>query len=99
MEYKRFFKSEEGYHYFLGLSISDGHMSKSSRNRGNIQIELQKSDSSILKKLKREILVSSSLSERTRSSNFSDSFTSNTLRVCGLDFRNFMLKSGIPYGT
>lgn len=93
-----FFKTKESYEYFCGLVISDGHMRQSTRNRGNVQIELKESDSGILEKLNKEILVNSSISERTRKSNFSEKFSSTTLRVYDLGFRNLMFESGIPYG-
>jgi hypothetical protein len=93
-----YFKTQECLEYFCGLVISDGHMRKSTRNRGCVSIELKDTDSDILSKLKNEILVNSTLRNRTRSSNFSNSFSSRTLNVFDKGFRDFIETLGVPYG-
>lgn len=93
-----YFKTQEGQEYFCGLVISDGHMSKNTRNRGKISIELKDIDVALLEKLQNEIIVKSTLRERTRKSNFSDSFTSKILSVFTKEFRDYIEELGVPYG-
>lgn len=95
MEY---FTSPEAFEYFCGLCISDGHMSQKTRNRGCLSIELKDSDAEILETIREQITVYSNIKTRTRSSNFSDTFTTKTLNVFDLGFRNFMVQQGVPYG-
>jgi hypothetical protein len=97
--FMEFFKTRVSFEYFLGLAISDGHMSLNTRNRGKLQIELKDTDCDILEKLQDNIKVFTSISSRTRSSNFSKSFTSKTLRICDKGFRDFMIENGMPYGS
>ena len=99
MEITKFFKTRVSFEYFLGLAISDGNMSKNTRNRGKLQIELKASDGAILDRLQASLKVFASLSYRYRSSNFSERFESKTLRICNKEFRDFILSSGMPYGS
>lgn len=93
-----YFKTQEGLEYFCGLVISDGHMSRNTRNRGSVSIELKDTDAVLLERLQKEITVNSTIRERTRQSNFSDSFTSKTLGVFTKEFRDYIEELGVPYG-
>lgn len=93
-----YFKTQEGLEYFCGLVISDGHMRRNTRNRGSVSLELKDTDVALLEKLRREITVNSTLRERTRQSNFSDSFTSKILSVFTKEFRDYLEDLGVPYG-
>lgn len=92
--------TDEKMAYLIGFIQSDGTMEESTRNRGKIKIELQTSDSNILEKMKTFLLtinVYSSLSSRTRNTNFKKGYSSTTLTIYNLEFRNFM-KKYIPVG-
>jgi hypothetical protein len=87
------------YSYFFGFAQTDGTMSKSSRNRGKLQIEINKIDLHILKSFKNlfpEIYCS--ISKRIRNTNFKKNYISYVLAIFDKRFRDEINKLGIPYG-
>jgi hypothetical protein len=61
--------------YMFGFMQTDGHLSKNTRNRGRLAIELQVSDRSLLERLQALVSVNSSIKERTRDTNFKKNST------------------------
>lgn len=85
--------------YFFGFVQTDGSLTKSSRNRGKLQIELGKEDSHLLKSFQKLFpFVYSSISRRVRDTNFKNNHGSCTLAIFNMKFRDELNKLGIPYG-
>jgi hypothetical protein len=90
--------NNKNYKYFLGLAMSDGHLRSATRNRGCLEIELNKRDQNILDKLERLIPANVSRSKRTRITNFSTSSSVCSIRVFDIKFRRLINAHGMPYG-
>jgi hypothetical protein len=84
--------------YMYGLIQTDGHLSQGTRNRGKLQIEMNYRDVDILEQLASAIPYYSSISTRTRSTNFSPEHKSATLCVCAKEFRDELVSVGMVYG-
>lgn len=86
------------YAYLFGFIQADGHLYQNSRNRGRLSIELGKRDEELLKELQKRLPFNSTISYRTRKTNFSDEYVSVIWRVYDKNFRAFLIKNGIPSG-
>lgn len=86
------------YDYLFGLIQADGHLYQNSRNRGRLSIELGKRDEKLLIELQKRFPFNSTISYRTRKTNFSDEYVSVVWSVYDKSFRKFLVKNGIPYG-
>lgn len=84
--------------YMIGFFHADGSLSAYSRNRGKFEIELSRKDRKILKKFQRMIPCHSRYRERTRDTNFKNTYRSAILTVNDLHFRNFLKSVGCPVG-
>lgn len=84
--------------YIIGLIQTDGHMNKSSRNRGKLTIELSDIDRDIIYKIAKYIPYNYSIFKRTRKTNFSNNFHGIGIRVYNQEFRAWLNQCGIPYG-
>ena len=84
--------------YLYGLIQTDGHLSRDSRNRGKLQIEMRCEDADVLEQLASVIPYYSPISTRTRATNFSPEHKSATLRVYAQEFRNELVRLGMSYG-
>lgn len=80
----------EKYIYFLGFLKQDGHISFSTRNRGQLVIEISARDSDILYKMKD--LDKGYLKERIRDTNFKSNYKSKSLSFYQKDFRDKVTK-------
>lgn len=84
--------------YCFGLFLTDGHLYKNKiKNSGKLVIELSERDKDILEKIQSILPVYSSISKRTRKTNFKKS-TSVILRVYDKKFRNILNNIGLPIG-
>ncbi len=86
------------YAYLYGFIQTDGHLYETSRDRGKVTIEVSKQDESILKAFKAIVPFYSSLTERERATNFSQSHTSVIWRVYDQRFRHLLELWGLPTG-
>ncbi len=85
--------------YFFGFVQTDGHLSRSTRNRGKLQIELGEKDFHILKSFKKLFpTVYTSIKIRNRDTNFKKNHRSYVLTISDKNFRDEINKLGIPYG-
>jgi len=90
--------------YMIGLFQTDGSMSLTypHRMKGKFQLELSIKDEDIIYKLEKLIPYHVGIRKRIRNKVLNGySYNNNEtidLSVCSLDFRNFLLESGIPYG-
>lgn len=86
------------YSYMIGFIQADGHLRSDTRNRGKLYIELSERDEYILEKFKELIPVNSTISKRSRKTNFINMCTTATLTVCFKEFRDTINYYGVPYG-
>lgn len=83
--------------YLIGLIQTDGHLQKSTRNRGKLQIELNIRDRDILFKIAENLRVNYSIKERKRTTNFGYSHTI-CLSVFDQNYRRYLVENGVPEG-
>lgn len=88
----------EVHAYFYGLALADGHLRESDRNRGYLAIELMDSDASVLRDLSRRLPWKSSVSTRSRKTNFSEKSSSVCMRICDRELRRQLVELGFPVG-
>ncbi|MFB6694858.1 LAGLIDADG family homing endonuclease [Streptomyces virginiae] len=86
------------YAYMFGFLQADGHLARGSGQKGKLTAEVSVRDIDILREFQRLTPYYSSISERTRATNFSESHTSATWNLCSLEVRNTLNKLGLPYG-
>lgn len=84
--------------YLFGFLQADGHLSKGSRSRGRLSVEIKASDVDLLAKFKELIPVYSSISYRRRDTNFKKKYTSVIWSLCDRDVRDTLEVLGLPYG-
>jgi hypothetical protein len=84
--------------YMFGFIQMDGSLYESTRNRGKLQVEIKSNDDFILKEFQKLVSCFSSISYRTRKTNFSESITTATFRICDLDFRKEIISYGMIVG-
>lgn len=87
-----------GHAYLFGLLQADGHMSRESKNRGRISIELKAGDAATLEALKHLLPVNSSLMTRRRDTNFKMQYCSVVWSAWDLGLRTQLNALGLPYG-
>ena len=82
--------------YVFGLLVTDGtiYFAKE-RNRGKVTLEISEKDKDIVEKLHR-LYPESHIRVRTRSTNFSPSYTSYSFVNGMLSFRTWLVNSGFP---
>ena len=81
--------------YFYGLLLTDGNCHLTTRNRGNITIEI--SDKDIIEKISKRYY--GSVSQRTRNTNFKDNSTSFIWRNSRIEFRSELISYGFIDGN
>lgn len=84
--------------YLFGFLQADGHLSRATRNRGKIRIELKVGDRSILEEFKRLLPVYSSVTTRERDTNFKKKYQSAIWTLCDQELREILNLLGLPYG-
>ncbi|MFG2179078.1 LAGLIDADG family homing endonuclease [Streptomyces abikoensis] len=86
------------YAYMFGFLQADGHMHAGTRQRGRLAVEISYRDIDILHAFQALCPYNSTISERTRATNFSESHRSAIWTVHALEARNRLVELGIPYG-
>ena|SRR2546421_3646168 len=84
--------------YLFGFLQCDGHLSASTRNRGRLSVELSIRDLSLLERFQELVPYPSSITTRTRSTNFTRRHTSAIWTVCTLEVRRELIDLGLPVG-
>lgn len=84
--------------YLFGFLQTDGHHSVSTRNRGKITVELNSRDRPILEAFQRMVPYPSSITIRTRTTNFAAEHTSAVWTLCAFEARQQLLALGLPTG-
>jgi hypothetical protein len=86
------------YAYLFGLIQTDGHLYQNSRNRGRLSIEVSKRDEELLFELQKCLPFHSSISGRTRKTNFKNEYVSVIWNVFDKRFRDFLESNGLNNG-
>ena len=86
------------YAYMFGFLQADGHLSQQSRQRGRLTVEISARDIDLLRKFQKLTPYNSSISERTRSTNFAESARSVIWSLHSLEARTKLNELGLPYG-
>jgi hypothetical protein len=84
--------------YIFGLLQTDGSHEAGPGRKGKIKLELSSRDQDVLAAIHARCPVKSSLSSRTRATNFSASHESAIWRLCDLATREHLLGLGLPIG-
>ncbi|MFE4670371.1 hypothetical protein ACFRI7_03385 [Streptomyces sp. NPDC056716] len=86
------------YAYMFGFLQADGHLRQGAGRKGSLSVEITAGDTYLLRRFQELTPYYSSITERTRSTNFSDCHTSATWSLCSLEARTKINELGLPYG-
>lgn len=86
------------YAYMFGFLQADGHLAAGTGQKGRLTVEINVRDIAILREFQQLTPYNSSITERIRSTNFSERHHSATWTVCSLEARTTINQLGIPYG-
>jgi hypothetical protein len=86
------------YAYMFGFLQADGHLAKGAGQKGRLTVEINAQDVALLREFQKLTPYYSSITERTRSTNFTDVHTSAIWSLCSLEARNKITALGLPYG-
>jgi len=86
------------YAYMFGFLQADGHLAAGTGRKGRLTVEINVRDIAILHEFQRLTPYSSSITERVRTTNFSENHHSATWSLCALEARNKINELGLPYG-
>ncbi|MFI5807859.1 hypothetical protein [Streptomyces sp. NPDC051561] len=89
---------DPNYAYMFGFLQADGHLQAGTGRKGKLSVEINIRDIAILQEFQRLTPYNSSITERTRATNFSASHHSATWTLCALEARTRLNELGIPYG-
>jgi hypothetical protein len=84
--------------YFFGFLQCDGHLSENTRNRGRLSVELSIRDVGLLTHFQELVPYPTSITTRTRSTNFMKRHTSAIWTLCALEARRELIQLGLPVG-
>jgi hypothetical protein len=82
----------------FGLAQTDGSLSVETRNRGRLSFEISRADEEILTRIAAQLPCSSTLTRRTRDTNFKKDYESSVLRIFDREWRERFLQWGLPEG-
>ncbi|MFD4315143.1 hypothetical protein [Streptomyces sp. NPDC058548] len=86
------------YAYMFGFLQADGHLAAGAGLKGRLTVEINVRDTHILREFQQLTPYNTSITERTRSTNFSESHHSATWTLCALEARTTLKQLGLPYG-
>ncbi|MEW2393269.1 SANT/Myb-like DNA-binding domain-containing protein [Streptomyces venezuelae] len=86
------------YAYMFGFLQADGHLAQGPGQKGRLSVEISVRDIEILREFQKLTPYNSTISERTRSTNFAETHTSATWTLCSLEARTRLNELGLPYG-
>jgi hypothetical protein len=84
--------------YVFGFMQADGHHYAGKGQKGRIAIEIKATDAGLLRAMQAILPWSTSVTFRTRSTNFAESHEAAVLSLCSLDARARLLELGLPTG-
>ncbi|WP_433451783.1 LAGLIDADG family homing endonuclease [Streptomyces sp. CA-142005] len=86
------------YAYMFGFLQADGHLSRGVGQKGRLTVEISARDIDLLQKFQKLTPYYSSITERTRSTNFTETHTAAVWSLCSLEARIRINDLGLPYG-
>lgn len=86
------------YAYMFGFLQADGHLEQGVGQKGKLAVEINARDIDLLREFQKLTPYNSSITERTRSTNFADTHHSATWSLCSLEARTTINELGLPYG-
>lgn len=85
--------------YLFGLLQTDGHLSRTTRNRGRASIEIQVRDRSVLDQFKNLLPIYSSMRTRKRTTSFKQDAEFASWSLYDENLRTSLHTLGVPYGA
>ncbi|MGV9280128.1 LAGLIDADG family homing endonuclease [Streptomyces sp. NPDC003730] len=86
------------YAYMFGFLQADGHLRRGPGQKGSLTVEINAEDIGVLYAFQRLTPYYSSVTERTRTTNFAKTHRSAVWSLCSLEARTRVNELGIPYG-
>ncbi len=86
------------YAYIFGFLQADGHLAKGVGQKGRLTVEISARDADLLRAFQKLTPYYSSITERTRSTNFAETHTAAAWSMCSLEARTRINELGLPYG-
>ncbi|MGW0824999.1 hypothetical protein [Streptomyces sp. NPDC002845] len=86
------------YAYMFGFLQADGHLQQGVGQKGKLTVEINARDVDLLRKFQKLTPYYSSITERTRSTNFAETHRSAVWSLCSLEARTKLNELGLPYG-
>lgn len=86
------------YAYMFGFLQADGHLARGTSLRGRLTVEINARDIAILEEFQRLTPYNSSITQRTRATNFAEVSHTATWTLCALEARTQLNELGLPYG-
>jgi AraC-like DNA-binding protein len=86
------------YAYMFGFLQADGHLHQGVGQKGRLTVEINARDIDLLRRFQKLTPYYSSITERTRSTNFAVTHHSAVWSLCSLEARTKLNGLGLPYG-
>ncbi|MBC2863928.1 LAGLIDADG family homing endonuclease [Streptomyces mexicanus] len=86
------------YAYMFGFLQADGHLYQGIGQKGCLTVEISARDKHLLHAFQKLTPYNSSITERTRSTNFAETHTAAIWSLCALEARTKIHQLGLPYG-
>ncbi|WTW96724.1 hypothetical protein OG216_26675 [Streptomycetaceae bacterium NBC_01309] len=86
------------YSYMFGFLQADGTLSAGRGNKGELSVELARTDREMLLRFQQLCPYPSSVRDRTRNTNFKDNHQASTWSMCSFEGRTMVFALGMPYG-
>ncbi|MGW0658172.1 hypothetical protein [Streptodolium elevatio] len=86
------------YSYMFGFLQADGTLSAGSGDKGQLAVELSRTDREILLRFQELCPYRSSVRDRTRNTNFKDNHQASTWTMYSFEGRTMLFALGMPYG-
>lgn len=86
------------YAYMFGFLQMDAHLHQGVGQKGRLTLEINARDIEILREFQNLTPYNSTISRRTRATNFAESYTSAVWRLCSVEARTRINQLGLPYG-
>ncbi|MGW7256922.1 LAGLIDADG family homing endonuclease [Streptomyces sp. NPDC054834] len=86
------------YAYMFGFLQTDGHLQRGDGQKGKLTVEINTRDIKLLHKFQKLTPYYSSVTERTRTTNFAETSHTAVWSLCSLEARTTLNELGLPYG-
>lgn len=87
------------YAYMFGFLQADGHLHQGPGRKGRLSLEISARDIDLLRRFQELTPYYSSISGRTRSTNFAETSHTAVWTLCSLKARTLINELGLPYGS